>query len=268
MWEAHVLSSPSITLYFFLLDFLCIYKCVCGSTCLLCYFYSFSFSFPFFLLFSFLFESFINLDYMVHCTFSLKLSGCVSKCVCVWSGCVCVSFPMFLVCMWISEIHIIFPEDSCVCVCFVCCEVQPHNVYWNFPLKILIIVMFSQWYLFNFPLLTFPFLSGGIYNFTPTPQRSERGRKRGRERVWFERLESHKFIGITWCDFDFGFSVGMFFGNLRDEIWKSLYFRLHYTKQHLMDILNVWGHFWMQELMWIPKMWDERERWKIESVSE
>ena len=36
----------------------------------------------------------------------------------------------------------------------------------------------------NCPSLTFEFsfLSGGIYNFTPTPRRSERGRKRGSER--------------------------------------------------------------------------------------
>ena len=54
----------------------------------------------------------------------------------------------------------------------------------------------------NFFTLTFSFLSGGIYNYAPTPQRSERGRKRGRERVCFERLESHKFIVIFWCDFD------------------------------------------------------------------
>ena len=32
--------------------------------------------------------------------------------------------------------------------------------------------------------------------------------------------------------------------------------------------LNVCNHFWMEELMWLPKMWDEGERWKIESVSE
>ena len=62
--------------------------------------------------------------------------------------------------------------------------------------------MFSQWYLFNFPLLTFSLLSGGIYNFTSTTQRSEKGRKRGRERVWFESLESRKFIEIFWNDLD------------------------------------------------------------------
>ena len=129
--------------------------------------------------------------------------------------------------------------------------------------------MFSQWYLFNFPLLTFSFLSGGIHNFTPTPQRSERGRKRGREREsalkdW-SLTNSLGYFDVTLTWFLSGY---VFLGNLRDEIWKSLYFRLHYTMQHRMDILSVCGHFWMEELMWLPKMWDERERWKIESVSE
>ena len=49
-------------------------------------------------------------------------------------------------------------------------------------------------------------------------------------------------------------------GKMRDEIWKSLYFRPHYTMQHGMDILSVCGHFWMEELMWMLKMWDRRER--------
>ena len=50
-----------------------------------------------------------------------------------------------------------------------------------------------------------------------------------------------------------------FLRNLRNEIWKSLYYRHHYTMQHRMDILSVCGYFWMEELMWKPKMWDERE---------
>ena len=94
----------------------------------------------------------------------------------------------------------------------------------------------------------------------------ERKKERKRERVCFERLESHKFIGIFWCDFDLVSQRVCFLGNLRDEFWKSLYFRLHYTMQHGMGILSVCGHFWVEELMWLPKMWDERERWKLESV--
>ena len=99
----------------------------------------------------------------------------------------------------------------------------------------------------------------------------ERGggeREGERERVCFDRLESHKFIGIFRCDFDLLSQNVCFLGNLRDEIWKSLYFRLHYTLQHGMDILSVCGHFWMEELMWMPMMWDEIDRWKIESVRE
>ena len=108
----------------------------------------------------------------------------------------------------------------------------------------------------------------GVYTISLQHLRDLREEERKRERVWFERLESHKFIGIFWCDFDLVFSGCMFLGNLRDEICKSLYFRLHYTIQLGMDILNVCGHFWMEELIWLWKMWDERERWKIESVSE
>ena len=125
--------------------------------------------------------------------------------------------------------------------------------------------MFSRWYLFNFPLLTFSFLSRG---YTQFHSNSSEIWERKKERVCFERLESHKFIGIFWCDFDLVSQEVCFLGNLRDEIWKSLYFRLHYTGQHIVDVLSVCGHFWMEELMWLPKPWDERERWKIESVSE
>ena len=73
------------------------------------------------------------------------------------------------------------------------------------------------------------------------------------------------FFGVSQIHWDIlvwlwlGFSVGMFFGNLRGEIWKSLYFRLHYTLQHGMGILSVCGHFWVEELMWLPKMWEERD---------
>ena len=59
----------------------------------------------------------------------------------------------------------------------------------------------------NCPSLTFEFsfLSGGIYNFTPTPRRSERGRRK-RERKSapnFERLHSHNSLvyfdlNLTW----------------------------------------------------------------------
>ena len=89
--------------------------------------------------------------------------------------------------------------------------------------KILIIVMFSQWYLFNFPLLTFSFLSGGIYNFTPTPQRSERGREEERESlVWKIGVSQIHWDILMWLWL--GFSECIFLGNLRDEIWKSLLF--------------------------------------------
>ena len=137
-----------------------------------------------------------------------------------------------------------------------------------FPLKIMIIVVFSQWYLFNFPLLTFSFLSGGSHNFTPTLQRSEKERKRGRRRE--SGLKDWSLTNSLGY-FDVTFLVSQdvcFLGNMRDEIWKSLYFRLHYTWKLGMEILSVCDRFWMQELMWMPKMWDERERWKIESVSE
>ena len=147
----------------------------------------------------------------------------------------------------------------CVCVCFELVESMCiiYVVRFNltlyikfFSFKILVIVVFPQWYLF--------FL-GGIDNFTPTPQRSKRGRKRGREREsalkdW-SLTNSLETLMWLWL----GFSECMFLGNLRNEIWKSLYFRLHYTLQHCMDILSVCGHFWMQELMWPSKMWDERE---------
>ena len=96
----------------------------------------------------------------------------------------------------------------------------------------------------------------------------ERKKERKRERVCFERLESHKFIGIFWCDFDLVFSECMFCNYLYYFISNYLYFRLHYTLQQWMGMLSVCSHFWMEELMWMPKMWDERERWNIESVSE
>ena len=78
-------------------------------------------------------------------------------------------------------------------------------------------------------------------------------------------------IGVSQVHWDIlmwlwlGFSVCMFWEIWEMKFWKSLYFRLHYTLHHIMEILSVCGHFWMQELMWIPMMWDERERWKIES---
>ena len=129
--------------------------------------------------------------------------------------------------------------------------------------------MFSHWYIFNFPLLTFSFLSRGYIQFhSNSSEIWERKKERKRERVWFERLESHKFIGIFWCDFDLVSQDVCFGGFWEMKIWKSLYFRLHYTGQHQMDKLSVCGHFWMEELMWLTRMWDERERWKIESVRE
>ena len=94
----------------------------------------------------------------------------------------------------------------------------------------------------------------------------ERKKERKRESLLWKIgvLQIHWIfdVTLTW------FQNVYFWRNLRDKIWKSLHFRLPYTLQHRMDILSVCSHFWMQELMWLPKMWDERERWKIESESE
>ena len=129
--------------------------------------------------------------------------------------------------------------------------------------------MFSQWLLFNFSLFSYSFLSGGICNFTPTPQRSERGRKRGRERVsGLKDWNLTNSLGYFDLNLNCFLRWYVFLGIWEMKFWKSLYFRLHYTFQHWKDILSVCGHFWMEELMWLPKLWDERERWKIESVSE
>ena len=109
----------------------------------------------------------------------------------------------------------------------------------------------------------------GVYTiYSNSSEIWERKKEKKRVRVCFERLESHKFIGIFWCDFDLVSQNVCFEENLRDKIKKCLYFRLHYTKQQRRDILSVCGFSWMQERMWLPKMWDERERWKIESESE
>ena len=81
-------------------------------------------------------------------------------------------------------------------------------------------------------------------------------------------------IGVSQIHWDilmwlwFGILRMYALGNLRDEIWKSLYFRLHYTLQHGMILLSVCDYFWMEELMWLPKMWDEREMKNRECVSE
>ena len=88
-------------------------------------------------------------------------------------------------------------------VSVVCCLVQHSQYIFNFFLKMF--VMLSQQYLFNCPLITFSFLYGGIYNFTPTPQRSERGRRRGREREsglkdWNLTTSLGYFdVTLTWC---------------------------------------------------------------------
>ena len=96
----------------------------------------------------------------------------------------------------------------------------------------------------------------------------ERKKERKRERVCFERLESHKFIGIFWCGFDL-VSQWVGCGGIWEMKFENLfYFRLHYTLQQRRGVLSVCGHFWMEELMWQPKLWDERERWKIVRVCE
>ena len=169
-------------------------------------------------------------------------------------------------------------QTHCVCACiylYVCVFTWVYLVYLYrtyiefFPLKILIIVVFSQWYLFHFPLLTFSFLSGGLYNFTPTPQRSEGGRKRGWEREsalkdWSLTNSLGYFDVTLTC-----FSQEVCFGEYWEMKFENLfYFRLLYMKQYVMDILSVCGHFWMEELKWMPKMWDERERERESELGE
>ena len=76
----------------------------------------------------------------------------------------------------------------------------------------------------QFPLLTFSFLSGGIYNFTSTPQRSERGRKRGRER---ESVLKDWSLTSSLGYFDVTLTLVSqevcFLGNLRDEKFERLF---------------------------------------------
>ena len=162
-----------------------------------------------------------------------------------------------------SLIHF-FAEASCVCVFCVLLGSTSQCIFEFFSFKILIMDVFSQWYLFNFPLLTFSSLSRGYTQFHPNSSEIwERKKERKRERVWFERLESHKFIGIFWCGFYLVSQCVCFLGEFERWNLKSLSFRLHYIRRLCIAILLVCEHFWMQELMWLPKMWEEREIWGI-----
>ena len=114
------------------------------------------------------------------------------------------------------------------------------------------------------------FLFQGVYTISLQLLRNLREEEREEEReslLWKIGVSQIHWDILMWLWL--GFSGGMFWGgNLRDEILKNLYFRLHYTLQHGMVVLSVFGCFWMQELMWLPKMWDERERWKTEWENE
>ena len=80
-----------------------------------------------------------------------------------------------------------------------------------------------------------------------------------------ERICTLTLLGnLLW----FGLSGCMFLEFDGGNNLNSLFLRLHSFLQRSMVKLNVCICFWMEGLMWLPKMWDERKRWKIESVGE
>ena len=139
------------------------------------------------------------------------------------------------------------------------------TTYINFFSQIL-----SYFHVFSMISLQFSIFNSFFFRFWISLQLLRDLREEERE----EKRESLFWkIGVSQIHWYFDVTLTWFlrrfvFRNLRDEIWKSLYFRLHYTMRHGMDILSVCSYFWMEELMWLPKMWDEREIWKIECVSE
>ena len=92
-------------------------------------------------------------------------------------------------------------------------------------------------------------------------------KERKRERVWFERLESHKFIGI----FDMtltGFSVGIVFWRIWEMKFENLFILDSFTP------CSTERTCWECAVTFGCRSWCDcqnckmRERWKIESVSE
>ena len=70
--------------------------------------------------------------------------------------------------------------NECVCVLCVFLSSTSQHIL-NFSSQNLDNYLVFSMISLQFSIINISFLSGGIYNFTPTPQRSERGRKR-RER--------------------------------------------------------------------------------------
>ena len=116
-----------------------------------------------------------------------------------------------------------------------------------------------SFFIFNFLFLLSSF-QGVLYS-NPTPQRSEREREREgvRERVCalkdWSLTNSLGYFDVTLTWFLSGY-VLMFDWFLR--FLKFLYFRLHCTKHHQVDIMIVWCHSSKKELMWMPKMWGKQ----------
>ena len=130
-----------------------------------------------------------------------------------------------------------------------------------------------------FSLLTFSFLSGGIYNFTPTPQRSERERMRGRER---ESAQIHWDILIwLWL----GFLGGMFFWGIWEMKFENLFILdsiAHCSKgwaNRMYEVTAGWRS-WCEcqkcemrerdekQRVWVSELGEERERLTGECVLE
>ena len=135
------------------------------------------------------------------------------------SMCACVSINLFLFCLWRSNIF--FPEASWICVCLCVLLGSTSQCILNYSSQNLdncrvFSMLFLQFSLINIFL---SFKEVYIISLQLLRDLREEEREEERGRVWFERLESHKFIGIFWCDF-LGFSECMFLGNLRDEILK------------------------------------------------
>ena len=95
----------------------------------------------------------------------------------------------------------------------------------------------------------------------------ERKKERKRERVWFERLESHKFIGIIWCDF-YLVSQWVCFGGIWVMKFENLF---------ILDSITLGSMAWTYWVCSVAFGWrswcdcqkcEMRESWKIESVSE
>ena len=159
--------------------------------------------------------------------------------------------------------HIHFSLKLAECVCFVCVVRMNLTTYIGFSSQNLDNCRVFSMISLQFSIINI-FLSfrGYIQFHSDSSEFWERKKERKRERVWFERLESHKFIGIFWCDFDMvSQRVCVFLG-----IWE-----MNFENFFILDsitLCSIEGTFWVFAVTFGWRSWcdcqncEMRERWK------